>query len=405
VRSLISLLSAFALFSLAVPANAATSEDTSEVEDIVVEEQMEGDVESSDNETVETVEEETVSDVVYEDVSEDVYIGVPDDVYEGIPEDVYEGIPEDVYGGIPEDVYEDDIVDDVYGEYPDEDYEDIPSDVYGDPEDVIENVYRDKPSNLEELTNKNNEVILDYTNKKSDGIQLYFVNSILKSLEDSKGNVSIVVKTNQLEVNIPAFLLMFEENAEFIVKNKTYDGALSTVYDFTIKYGENGILGEFEETPITLKFTIDPSKVKDWDNIRVVYIDDEGKKKEFLKPKSFNKETGEVVAEVTHFSSYGVFEVSNSGQDDNQNEDGSKEENKDGTPASEDKNTAGNDNKNGTSNGSSSNVSDKGKTATEGKKLPNTATNHYNLLMYGLAFMVLSGVVLFLQKGRKIVQR
>ena len=395
LRSLISLLAAFALFSLAVPAKAATSEDSSEAEDVVLEEEV-GDVESSDDDFV---EEDTIPDVVYEDVVDDVYSNVPDEVYGDIPDDVYGDIPDDVYGEIPEDVYEEDIIDDVYGEYPDDDwYDDIIDDVYGkNPDDVTLDVYNDRIYEFDGVRpiNKKGEVILDYTNKKSNEYKFTFFK---EAFDIAKKDIkNIVIQLDNLKLSIPANLLKDKVVAELTITKKNYEGALSTVYDFTIKLGDKEFLTNFKENPIILYFKVDPSKVKDWDNIRVVYIDDKGNKKEYLKPKSYNKKTGEVVAEVTHFSSYGVFEVENSKDDGNKNETGNKEENKDGgTPVNGDQNNKGQNN---------SNSSNQSNTDGGGKKLPNTATNHYNLLILGLLFMMGSGLLLVSQKGIKLLKQ
>lgn len=92
--------------------------------------------------------------------------------------------------------------------------------------------------------------------------------------------------------------------------------------------------------------------------------------KKFLTPTSVDKVNGYVTVDVTHFSTYGVFEVASA---DTETPDNTEEGTKDDAPSKND----------------------------SGKKLPATATEDYNLLASGILLIVVSGVIFFvLNRGR-----
>ncbi len=123
------------------------------------------------------------------------------------------------------------------------------------------------------------------------------------------------------------------------MKNKD---AVSELIDFSI-IADGKEITEFADQPITVTFAVNKNKVKNWEDLKVVYIDENGDHKEIISPISYNKETGEVVAKLTHFSAYGVFEI-----------------------ASED----------------------------NGEALPDTATNQYNWLLVGGLLLVIGAITL-----------
>ncbi len=131
-------------------------------------------------------------------------------------------------------------------------------------------------------------------------------------LENLEEGTSIEMVYNNVKASFPIELLKTGEDVTFSfgtisgMTNVTHADALSTLYDFTLTSGDEDIS---LETPVSLTFTVDPTKVTDWENVKVVYINEDDVKEEEITPISYDSETGEVVAEVTHFSIYGVFEI------------------------------------------------------------------------------------------------
>ncbi|WP_112182104.1 glycosyl hydrolase 53 family protein [Paraliobacillus zengyii] len=125
------------------------------------------------------------------------------------------------------------------------------------------------------------------------------------SLELTDGNVKATIPVALLSRGGDLVFEFGKVSNKITNENKD---VLSELIDFSLLIGGEEIT-DFSDTPITVTFKVDPDKVKNWDDLRVVYIDKNGEKKEFITPISYNKETGEVVAELTHFSAYGVFEI------------------------------------------------------------------------------------------------
>ncbi|WP_235988994.1 glycosyl hydrolase 53 family protein [Aquibacillus kalidii] len=137
-------------------------------------------------------------------------------------------------------------------------------------------------------------------------------------LEKLTNGYSLELTDGKVKANIPTVLLSKGEDITFEfgkvaskISNKNKD-ALSEIINFSFEIGGKK-LTEFRDNPITITFKVNPNKVKNWEDLKVVYIDTNGNKKEFITPISYNKDTGEVVAQVTHFSAYGVFEVADQG--------------------------------------------------------------------------------------------
>ncbi|MBY0097280.1 LPXTG cell wall anchor domain-containing protein [Mesobacillus maritimus] len=289
------------------------------------------------------------------DVREDVY-GVTEDVY-GVTEDVY-GVTEDVYG-VTEDVYG--VTEDVYG---------VTEDVYG----VTEDVYG----------------VTDV---------VYFSETYTsEQLNDLRESGKPLVVTGNVEVTIPISLLKGAEEVTVNVNKITVDGSLAT-YDFSILTADGKYISKFDE-PVTLKFVIDPSKVTNWNDLKVYYIVDGERTNEYYQPIKFDSTTGEVWVEVSHFSAYGVFEVAIA----NNNTQAPASTNNQTDKAGSGDNGASNETNSG-KNGS--NVEATGTTTTttsetsEGNELPNTATNNFNLLALGLLVTVMGGALLFISRTKR----
>ncbi|SHM73121.1 glycosyl hydrolase 53 family protein [Gracilibacillus kekensis] len=165
--------------------------------------------------------------------------------------------------------------------------------------------------------------------------------------EDAK----IELEQKKIKVSLPVSILKGKGDIQFSFGKVSADivsanaDSLSTLIDFTLT--ADGETINFE-TPVTLTFTIDPDKVKNWDNVKVYYIDENGDKKEEATIISINKDTGEIVADVNHFSIYGVFEED-----------------------------------------------------VSGNELPDTATSQYNWLMLGAAFLLIGLSTILLIRKRK----
>ena len=84
-----------------------------------------------------------------------------------------------------------------------------------------------------------------------------------------------------------------------------YPDALSNVYDITLKADDKAI-HTFDKA-VSLTFPVDPDKVKSWDNVHVVYIND-AEEKEVLET-TIDRDNGVAASNVSHFSIYGVFDT------------------------------------------------------------------------------------------------
>jgi LPXTG-motif cell wall-anchored protein len=368
----------------------------------------------------------TVSEVVYEvpndvyvDIPEDVYVDVPEDVYEDVPEEVYADVPEEVYADVPEEVYEEvpvDVNEDVYQDVYQDVYDDVYQDVY---EDVYQDVYEDHQFLYLDIANENGDIELNYSNPNSNLIVLEVAQGDYDDLLAKNPNAKVIINKDNLHVAIPLKKLPVGLSVLRIIEDsKNYEGAVSSVYDFTIQISESTFQTDFSDNPVVLTFKV--SNVKDWNNLKVKFIDSKGQiSNEEVKILSINKETGEVVAEVTHFSSYGVFEITPTSTDNTNNNGGTtgntnnnsgttgntsnnggttgNTSNNGGTTGTTNVNTNTNTNTNGT--GTQTNTTN-GTTSTTGNALPDTATNSFNLLLAGLMLLTAGGA--FVIRNRKV---
>ncbi|WP_416149978.1 glycosyl hydrolase 53 family protein [Salipaludibacillus sp. HK11] len=123
------------------------------------------------------------------------------------------------------------------------------------------------------------------------------------SLELKRNNVKMVIPVSNLKTDSD-ITINFGDVSESI--SSSLPDSLSELYDITFtSNGENIQFG----TPVTLTFMVDPTEISNWNDLKVVFIDSDGVKRDRITPISYDKETGEVVAEVSHFSIYGVFEI------------------------------------------------------------------------------------------------
>lgn len=349
---------------------ASEVSEGSEAADEEATEENEGSEEAAEEADADDQTEEASDDQVTEDVYEDV----TEDVYEDVIEDVYEDVTEDVYEDVTEDVYED-VTEDVYGDVTEDVYDDVTEDVY---EDVTEDVYE-----------------LDYTHES--GSKTTNVSLTKEELEYIRAfNDNLVIKKGNVDVTIPMAVLPNNKGVTVTVKEIAFKNALS-VFDFTIKTEDGKYISDFGKNPVTIKFVLDPSKVKNWDNLRVYYIANGKRTNEFFTPFKYNKATGEVWVKVTHFSAYGVFEVESSASDDTNTGGANNDSTDKGTTAPAKKDA---ENKSKTKTASTA----KTDSAKSGHALPNTATDNFNLLALGVLVSIMGGALLMIAKLRKAGQ-
>ncbi|MFN7249539.1 MAG: alpha-amylase family glycosyl hydrolase [Anaerobacillus sp.] len=118
-------------------------------------------------------------------------------------------------------------------------------------------------------------------------------------------NATVELMKNNVSVSFPMANLLGNEPVEFMIEQyQDYKGALSAVYDFTVKQGET-IISNFEQ-PVKLTFKVDAFKVKNPNNVKVFYYNEETGKWENIGGTYKN---GYITAETYHFSIFTVFEV------------------------------------------------------------------------------------------------
>lgn len=104
-----------------------------------------------------------------------------------------------------------------------------------------------------------------------------------------------------------------EENIIFgfveAVNSNLNEEAVSKLYEFSVRSGDR-YMTEFADG-VMLTFAADSNKVTNWNDLYVVYVNDEGEKEEVIEPLSVNSSDSTITAYVSHFSTYGVFELSN----------------------------------------------------------------------------------------------
>ncbi|WP_117156475.1 5'-nucleotidase C-terminal domain-containing protein [Paraliobacillus quinghaiensis] len=222
----------------------------------------------------------------------------------------------------------------------------------------------DNESDEQEEDQSSEDVIKDETQLvKNDNQKVYSYSKEAKSVTINKEAISELDQDFSVELsNGKATLLipnkLFPEGKDVTinfgeVSNEVAENnkdAVSELVDFSI-IADGEDITEFSDNPITVTFTVDKNKVNNWEDLKVVYIDENGDQKEIISPISYNKETGEVVAELTHFSAYGVFEIAS---------------------------------------------------ADNGEVLPDTATNQYNWLMVGGLLLVFGTTTLFAVRRKRL---
>ncbi|MGM0836974.1 MAG: choice-of-anchor I family protein [Bacillota bacterium] len=238
------------------------------------------------------------------------------------------------------------------------------------PSPPVKEPYSDYQDLNKSLMNEVGDIVFDYPSYPH--LSLELSTDKVKELLGMHPTAKVIIKKGDVEVELPLVILKdIGQNVTIKIVPKSFKGSIGPVYDFIIQKQDGTLVETFGDHKITIKFMVDPSKVKDWKDIFVYFIDENSKKAEKIIPTKFDSAIGYVWVEVGHFSTYGVFEEVSSENDS----DDSNEEN----PAN---NSGGN---------------------TTPHELPITATNSFNLVVIGLIFVVLGGIILYVQYKRKTV--
>ncbi len=165
--------------------------------------------------------------------------------------------------------------------------------------------------------------------------------------------LTLKIVNKDMFVKIPAENLPNGDVVIHVERMKDISNALSAVYDFKI-ISEGKEYHEFDQN-MTLSFKV-TGKVKKKENVKVYYYNEEAKKWELVGGVY---EKGYVTAETDHFSTYTVFEITST-----------DEEEKLVAPEA-------------------------------GYTLPNTATNTFTMILLGFIIIMAGGLTVFFQRRKK----
>ncbi|WP_017470894.1 glycosyl hydrolase 53 family protein [Amphibacillus jilinensis] len=124
---------------------------------------------------------------------------------------------------------------------------------------------------------------------------------VIKQLEQGK---DLILSYHDVQMIIPYDLLPIEDDIIFSIEEVSIDNErlVSPVYRFSIN------IDNFDP-PIILTFQVDSERIQNWDQLSMVYLDQSGDILEQIDPKDYNQERNEVSGEVTHFSLYGIIDM------------------------------------------------------------------------------------------------
>ncbi|GGE55867.1 hypothetical protein GCM10011391_38560 [Pullulanibacillus camelliae] len=213
---------------------------------------------------------------------------------------------------------------------------------------------------------QNGTLAIDLKNYKEDQVNVQLTAEQIKTLQDKKAAVQI--NKGDSTVSIPTELFGSGQDVTVEVdKQKPVIDALSSVYDFTIKTA-TGTISKFKQ-PVTLTFSVDPSKVNNPDNVKVWYYNPSTKKWESI---GGTYKDGVVTAQTYHFSTYTVFEKAQ----------------KSSSSVTGSSSHSGSTTKAAAGNGA-------------GNQLPNTATHTMNFIALGTLLVILASVCLWFQRRKQ----
>ncbi|RCW65890.1 5'-nucleotidase C-terminal domain-containing protein [Saliterribacillus persicus] len=285
--------------------------------------------------------------------------------------------------------------------------------------DIVEHIEEPEPEEQEQVVIKpavsNGKATIDTANidkvkdqgelivdvEEEEEIELELTTDQIKKLKLKDAKLIISAKLTSL--SIPSSVLP-DGDVTIKVKEVTdVEGAIGKVFDFTINGGE---VHEFSE-PVTLKFFVGELENE---NVEVRYYNEEmGEWKSIGGTYS----DGTVTAETEHFSIFGVFEIAEGEEipgtgDDNDSGDESEEtpgetgseDSSDGSDESDESDETPGETDSEDSSGGSVVEKESGDSLDE--KLPETASNMFNLLLLGSMF-ILAGLLFYYYQRRRII--
>ncbi|UOQ87226.1 5'-nucleotidase C-terminal domain-containing protein [Gracilibacillus salinarum] len=204
----------------------------------------------------------------------------------------------------------------------------------------------------------------------------------------------IMIEKNDVTLVFPLSLFSGEESVTIkIEKLEEVEGALSSVYDFTIIEGDKIIDDFSDHGRVTMTFKVDEEDVTDVDLMKIFYLNEETGEWEVI---GGSYENGMVTATTNHFSTFTVMlETSSDGGDDldpeqpvNPEDPVDPEEPGDNTDTD-----GGNDN-----NDQDTDDKDASTDSNASNTLPETATSIFHYMLAGLIVLALGLLIMIRQR-------
>ncbi|HEX7064530.1 MAG TPA: LPXTG cell wall anchor domain-containing protein [Bacillales bacterium] len=288
-----------------------------------------------------------------------------------------------------------------------------------------------KTSDLKKLS-KNQTFKVEISEKDADDATIHFSAEQIQLLQEK--NSFIVIKGEKGGFTLPSTLLSGNKDVNLQINRlDPVEGSISSVIDFNIQQG-NQELHQFDQ-PVTLSFKVDPSKVEDPSKLMVFYFNTED---HIWEKAGGTYEDGYVTVTTKHFSTYAVFSTDNKTKGipdyqgtDSQEAPSQQEPDAKGSPDQQETDTQGDSgqqvtdpqedsnqqetetsagsgeqetNTQGDSNQQETDLEDASgsqETETGGHKLPETATNTYNWLLFGGVLVVLGAAILVFRRKKQ----
>ncbi|EKN70203.1 prepro-alkaline protease, partial [Neobacillus bataviensis LMG 21833] len=205
---------------------------------------------------------------------------------------------------------------------------------------------------IDKISGNNGELSIDLG--KEHNIELKLTKEQVELLKAN--DIPLTVQNDEVTLKIPTSIFT-KGTVDVVLKPvANISNAKGSVYDFTIII-DGKVIHQFAD-PVTLVFDVNMNKIKNTNNLKVFYFNEQTMKWE-LVPGAIYK-NGKVTVNTNHFSTFTVFEVE----------------------------------------GDQTSLEVKAPISQNGNGLPNTATNSFNLLAAGLLLLLL-GSILFFIKWRK----
>ncbi|GEM02210.1 pullulanase, extracellular [Halolactibacillus halophilus] len=235
--------------------------------------------------------------------------------------------------------------------------------------------------------------------------------AVLKNLPE-KARLNIKAKDQKVTMNFPLDNVLkraldskqdvttrINQKAKSNFKETAGVKVLTDLYDFQIYVGDDYVDERFD-TPVEVRFTVNNADIGNVDNLRVVYVDNDGTLT-YYPIERYEAETGEVVALLDHFSDYLIAEVDETIKETPVDEPTDVPEQ--AAPTEEVPDTPEIDTtEDADTDKSDVSKSDEGTTkqeaANDGGTLPKTATNMYLLMMMGVLLSLVAATVVLFKK-------